>query len=489
MTEARVSTAAAQVLSTASPTARASAGAVQILSGVASPNARVSTAAAQVISKTYPAKLYVRTKGSNRPLLMKWPSGLWEPVIATAAAPFTGTTYTLDTVNHAGIINGVAKDITTGAWSNPHTAGKIAVQTSTLSGGSYAVLVNRTMDEMYTSPVANSWMQIDFDPTGINRRVKATDVSLRQRDTSNNNLFRSIRIDGSIDGTNWTELKSVTSGITSTAGQWTDFSGLTDMIARYIRVTQTNYDSSGNNYFCLGELEVFGTVNGDVYVPPALPAYASLVMASSPWAYWRCTETAAPLVDMSGNARNLTTVTGSPTYAATGPIDKAINWGTSTRISGTNATSPSTVTLEAVVKLTATPTNATGIIDFADTGNRNTTDKNFYIDTAGKLTWFVYTGSNNSLTSSTALPLNQWVHVAATVGPAGMYIYQNGVQVAGTAGVTTSYTGAMAPWLHGGAAGTSVNLSVGSPLLIAEPAIYTTQLSAATLLSHAQAVP
>lgn len=67
----------------------------------------------------------------------------------------------------------------------------------------------------------------------------------------------------------------------------------------------------------------------------------------------------------------------------------------------------------------------------------------FYIDTSGRLRFFVYNGGSNTLVSPTALPKHQWLHVAATwdgtnaTGSQKLYI--NGELVAENAAISDDY--------------------------------------------------
>lgn len=67
------------------------------------------------------------------------------------------------------------------------------------------------------------------------------------------------------------------------------------------------------------------------YWQSATTTYKDMVKSLSPKGYWACDEASGNLVDATGNGYS-GTVTGSPTYAATGPtirgvVQRAITWG------------------------------------------------------------------------------------------------------------------------------------------------------------------
>lgn len=53
----------------------------------------------------------------------------------------------------------------------------------------------------------------------------------------------------------------------------------------------------------------------------------------------------------------------------------------------------------------------------------------FFMDTAGRLSFYASFGAGGTRTSSYVVPLNTWVHVACAVGASNMQLYANGTQV------------------------------------------------------------
>lgn len=219
-------------------------------------------------------------------------------------------------------------------------------------------------------------------------------------------------------------------------------------------------------------------------------AYAKAVLADNPWGFWRLREpSGTTLTDASGNGRNMT-ITGSPTLSQTGPgcLD-AISWPSSSGTEHYAATSSSiatsTATLEAWVYLTATPTAKTPVIACAQSYGVNTMDKVVYIDTDGKPKFMIFSGSTVTAVGSSALTLNAWHHIVASVGAAQVILRVDKTTVA-TSTATSSYSGSQLVFLHGGGSDppSSGVYTDGSAATIAPGAIWTSQLTTAQTDAH-----
>lgn len=149
----------------------------------------------------------------------------------------------------------------TGDYVNPVNAPGSPVAATFSSQGSMTPITALTdratsgiSSQFFTNNAANSWVQWDL---GTGYSLVLNEISLRQRDESGHH-WRGITIAGSNDGSTWTDIQS----ITSTAGQNVieDFAITSSTPYRYFRLTHTTGDSSGQNYFTLGEIELFGTL-------------------------------------------------------------------------------------------------------------------------------------------------------------------------------------------------------------------------------------
>ena len=229
--------------------------------------------------------------------------------------------------------------------------------------------------------------------------------------------------------------------------------------------------------------------------PSGGSGYDAAVLADSPWGYWRQLETSGTsLADASGNSRNLT-IQGAPTFAQTGPdgaTADAIAWpdssgATEYYASGTTV-STSACTAECWFYLAANPTNPTPLICTAASYGSNTQRIALHVNTVGNLGWMIYQGGATAVVilSASAVGLNTWHHVAASIGPAGMKIRLDKTTVATNAGTSIS-AGAESVFLRGGG---SDNIDTGrqfvnaSAVRIARPAFSTTQLSDARADPH-----
>lgn len=217
--------------------------------------------------------------------------------------------------------------------------------------------------------------------------------------------------------------------------------------------------------------------------------YQSEVLADSPWGYWRLQETSGTVLgDASPNNRDMTTF-ASPTLGVAGPVGsngKAVAFSSTTGQRGqTGATVvTTTATLEVWVYLSALPAANTPLLgaatSYATTGAE---DKSLIVTPTGKLNFYVYGGAASAnVLSSTALTLNTWHHVVASVGAAGSKIRVNKTTVGENLGATTSWGGSAYQVLLRAAG--SRYPEPWSPVTIAEPAFYTTQLSDARTDAH-----
>lgn len=221
--------------------------------------------------------------------------------------------------------------------------------------------------------------------------------------------------------------------------------------------------------------------------------YSSEVLADSPWGFWEQAETSGTnLNDSSPNNRDLT-ITGTPTLNQAGPFTPAaaVAWPESVsaeRYASATTVNTSVITLEAWVYLTATPTNPTPIIATAASYASNTQRIAFFVDATGKLNWMTYQGGATAvlITAPSALSLNAWHHVVASIGAAGSKVRVDKTTVVTGAGTAIS-AGAETVFVHGGGSDSSDagrRFANGSPITIALPAVYTTQLSDARTDAH-----
>lgn len=231
-------------------------------------------------------------------------------------------------------------------------------------------------------------------------------------------------------------------------------------------------------------------------------SYDSEVLADSPWFYGKTDEASGSLLDSSGNSRTLTLPGGSPTYAQTGPSGAADaqSWPDSSGAteyyaqSSANVGTPTAMTLECWVYLTALPTHPTALVGLAyGYGNNSRRPFEMYVDTDGKVKLFggVSTGGSwgDWSAPTITLSLNTWYHVVGASQSGAQKIRVNKVTVSTDTRGQTMGAGAFA-FVHGGGADASgvVDLTNASPIIIAKPAVYLTVLSDARIDAHYDAM-
>ena len=121
----------------------------------------------------------------------------------------------------------------------------------------------------------------------------------------------------------------------------------------------------------------------------------------------------------------------------------------------------------------------------SQTGSSGSYDRHVYMVNSGQLTFGVWTGQTNTITSAKSYNDGQWHHLVATQGPDGMALYVDGQSV-GTnpQNQAQGYTGY---WRVGGDntwGGASSNYFAG---VVDEAAIYSSELTPAQVLAHYRA--
>ncbi|RWZ59707.1 PKD domain-containing protein [Labedella populi] len=177
--------------------------------------------------------------------------------------------------------------------------------------------------------------------------------------------------------------------------------------------------------------------------------YAQEVLDDNPASFW-------PLGESSGTvgydwaAGDDVTLSGTTTRGTAGQDASSPN--TATTFGGTDGTfgvstavqpGPNTFTAEAWIKTTST--SGGKIIGFGNnrTGDSTSYDRHVYMDNSGRINFGVYTGNTRVVTSGASYNDDQWHHVVASMGPAGMQLYVDSKKVASRADTTAgqAFTG------------------------------------------------
>jgi Concanavalin A-like lectin/glucanases superfamily len=184
-------------------------------------------------------------------------------------------------------------------------------------------------------------------------------------------------------------------------------------------------------------------------------AYASRIIGDGARLYWRYDETSGEWVqDKSARSTTTTANNGLYKFGAVGGAAGAVRNDPSTAATFDGVDdfvwedqlkpAPSTYTMETWIK---TDTTTGGKIIGFGTGRPRTDnlqaspsrtyDRHVYMENTGHLAFGVNTGTRVALRSEQAYNDNQWHHVVATQGPAGMQLYVDGQSVASNS-VTTA---------------------------------------------------
>ncbi|WP_377644478.1 PKD domain-containing protein [Oryzobacter terrae] len=255
------------------------------------------------------------------------------------------------------------------------------------------------------------------------------------------------------------------------------FAGDIDEVALYpttlpVTAVQDHYRASGRTL--------------DVPTRPT-DAYGQAVWDANPDLYWRLGDTNGVAKDSGPNESN-GIYQGGYTQGQTGAFDGATNKAVAFNgndgfvASNTVYSNPRTYSLESWFKTTST--SGGKIIGFgcSQTGTSGCYDRHVYLNNDGRLTFGVWTGFTNTITTDNAVNDGQWHHVVATQNTTeGMKLYVDGVLV-GTNGQTDAqaYDGF---WRVGG----DNHWGCCSPFLAAtidEAAVYSSVLSPATVSDH-----
>lgn len=204
-----------------------------------------------------------------------------------------------------------------------------------------------------------------------------------------------------------------------------------------------------------GNFKNSGPVTVTIPTDAALSPYASSVISDGAVNYWRLGDTVNPtLADWVGSD-NLTR--GAGVTAAAGAFAGDSNGAAtfSGDASGTASTSsaqpgPNVFTMEAWIKTTTT--SGGKIVGFGSAqapNNSNSYDRHLYMQNDGKVTFGVFTGVTNTISSTQPLNDGQWHYTVAQLSASGMKLYVDGLLV-GSNGSVTNGEGFSGFWRVGG---------------------------------------
>ena len=265
-----------------------------------------------------------------------------------------------------------------------------------------------------------------------------------------------------------------------------------------------------------GGNQVFGST-ASITVPNSVSpstGYANSVRSNGARLYWPMNETSG----LTAYDRAAGPSSPAGVGVTDGRADNGVTWGQAGAIPGDSAASlgdndwsrvfagncPTTTgctyatetapdTFSTQLWFRTSTTRGGRLFGFGDVQNGNSghRDRHLYMTNSGQLVFGVRAQNNatRTITSPQAYNNNQWHQVTATMGPSGMVLYVDGVQVAARAD-TTAGEAYLGYWRLGGdnlAGWPSVPNTVNFIGLVDEIAVYPTALSAAQVLAQYQA--
>jgi hypothetical protein len=177
----------------------------------------------------------------------------------------------------AGLIDWIGTQGGTGSFYNPQGTGQQypegtsgSLVWSQASAVLNAIYPTRLLTDesaatfCITQDAQNSWMWLAMSVF----EFRPTHVALQQRSDAATQLYGNITIAVSSDNSSWTDVGNITSP-TQTTSAWNVGVVTTNHWWRFIRVLMTGQSNTSDNYFCVGEFEIFGEMRlrEDLWTP------------------------------------------------------------------------------------------------------------------------------------------------------------------------------------------------------------------------------
>jgi len=287
--------------------------------------------------------------------------------------------------------------------------------------------------------VNGAWQQgfVRFGPTGDGTPPSAPTPPTAQANADGTVTVEqqsSIDIDdGTLSYTLTRDGKAVVTTVSQVSRFWNEpVVTLTDPSAPAGKHTYTIAVSDGVNV-------VKSRPSNAVYVGGAAPStWASAVAQSGPISWWRMGEASAAAGALDSAFRTSGGLyQGGVTFGTPGAIPGDPNTAvTLDGISGyvtTRAATADPETFSASIWFKTTTTSGGKLFGFGNqqTGQSGNYDRHLYMTNSGQLNWGVWTGSAQLVTTADSYNDGLWHLAVATIGPAGMSLYVDGV-LAGT---------------------------------------------------------
>jgi hypothetical protein len=148
------------------------------------------------------------------------------------------------------------------SWANPSGV-SLTLSSSGLHGVSEAIgnLTDRANGKVHTSGAGGATAQWFAFDLGAARTLIVNRYTLKMRSDANTSLPVTWKLQRSNDGSSWTDIQTDTFTFTA-ANEVQDFAVAGETVGyRYFRLILTAVDSSGGDFFVLGEVELYGTLD------------------------------------------------------------------------------------------------------------------------------------------------------------------------------------------------------------------------------------
>jgi hypothetical protein len=229
----------------------------------ASPGLPTYTTANRPTASAQPGlMIYVSDAGTNQKIQVS-DGTAWFAMQLTYLGPWTLTYASAGDTNDMFYWLGTSQGST--GWSNPipskiTSVGSAPHASSAVNQPLFST--DRNGSTLYhSSDTAGNYLLYDL---GTTRRMAVNRYSIQGRNDFNGHYPRNWKLRGSLDNSTWIDIDTRTGDTTiASLGAWGTFvpNGNTSTAFRYLRVEMTGPSSDGNNYLCLAEVQLYGTLS------------------------------------------------------------------------------------------------------------------------------------------------------------------------------------------------------------------------------------
>eukprot|EP00949_MAST-11_sp_MAST-11-sp1_P000390 g390.t1 len=141
-------------------------------------------------------------------------------------------------------------------WSNPHTAGAVNVTSSQWGRGDPVDIVGRTSTQCYSNSNENSFVCIDLKTV----RIRLNKYTLRHGNNHADGRLQHWKVEGSNDGKEWHIIDQHENDPMPANFGSRSFDCNGEHFTRFIKLTQTDFDTSYWNFLFLSQMELYGMI-------------------------------------------------------------------------------------------------------------------------------------------------------------------------------------------------------------------------------------